>query len=109
MEISLWIMLFVYMECISIVIGYSCRRCDQFQLSQCPPANCTPPAMPISDVCECCTVCSKIEGEECGGLYALKGKCTEGLICYVKEDKDKVNSERFDFGNYGYVQHLSVI
>eukprot|EP00112_Aurelia_sp_Birch-Aquarium-sp1_P008761 Seg1974.3 transcript_id=Seg1974.3/GoldUCD/mRNA.D3Y31 product="Cysteine-rich motor neuron 1 protein" protein_id=Seg1974.3/GoldUCD/D3Y31 len=38
------------------------------------------------DVCGCCTVCAKVEGEACGGPWNLKGVCDKGLKCKPKSD-----------------------
>lgn len=35
----------------------------------------------VLDICECCMVCGKGEGEICGGLWNMRGKCGDGLVC----------------------------
>ncbi|XP_042908073.1 single insulin-like growth factor-binding domain protein-2 [Parasteatoda tepidariorum] len=35
----------------------------------------------VPDVCECCFMCAKGEGESCGGMYGLAGTCAWGLYC----------------------------
>ncbi|XP_033101127.1 cysteine-rich motor neuron 1 protein-like isoform X2 [Anneissia japonica] len=35
----------------------------------------------VFDVCNCCPVCAKIEGEKCGGPWGLFGTCDDGLHC----------------------------
>ena len=32
-------------------------------------------------VCNCCTVCAKVEDERCGGPWDYLGKCDRGLYC----------------------------
>ena len=34
-------------------------------------------------------MCAKDLGEECGGIWELKGTCGEGLTCYIKDDPDR--------------------
>ncbi|XP_057290527.1 venom protein 302-like [Hydractinia symbiolongicarpus] len=48
------------------------------------------------DTCGCCYTCAKIEGEECGGMWKIKGNCDKGLYC-EKKRKDK--------GGYLPVEH----
>ncbi|XP_028391613.1 uncharacterized protein LOC114516362 isoform X2 [Dendronephthya gigantea] len=35
----------------------------------------------VSDACHCCKTCAKLEGERCGGMFNLHGRCDQGLIC----------------------------
>lgn len=35
----------------------------------------------VDDVCHCCKMCAKVEGETCGGLWGFEGTCDQGLIC----------------------------
>ena len=35
----------------------------------------------VSDVCGCCNVCAKLEGERCGGVWDMYGTCAPGLKC----------------------------
>ena len=44
------------------------------------PDNC-PSGQLAKDVCECCDVCAKAEGEECGGVWSLSGTCADYLFC----------------------------
>ncbi|XP_013413451.1 cysteine-rich motor neuron 1 protein [Lingula anatina] len=32
-------------------------------------------------VCDCCPICAKVEGEDCGGEWNYLGKCDNGLYC----------------------------
>ena len=66
----------------------SCTHCSETKKAECTPVralNCTTDI--VLDVCKCCPVCSKGEGEKCGGSYGLKGRCTSGLACYSYEDQ----------------------
>jgi hypothetical protein len=35
----------------------------------------------VYDELYCCKVCAKVEGEPCGGIWVLDGKCDQGLFC----------------------------
>ncbi|XP_068203247.1 single insulin-like growth factor-binding domain protein-2 [Palaemon carinicauda] len=35
------------------------------------------------DMCGCCYVCAKGEGEKCGGQWGWHGRCGRGLYCRV--------------------------
>uniref|UniRef100_H3BA69 Si:ch73-330k17.3 n=1 Tax=Latimeria chalumnae TaxID=7897 RepID=H3BA69_LATCH len=60
---------------------------------QCERIHCTPKkALRLqckggvtTGICGCCPVCSKVEGEDCGGKWDYLGKCDEGLQCLYKE------------------------
>nr|P0CJ14.1 RecName: Full=Venom protein 302; Flags: Precursor [Lychas mucronatus] len=54
------------------------------------PENCL--AGTTKDVCGCCDVCAKIEGESCGGPWNIGGSCAVGLTC-VKVDKRNFHSK----------------
>ena len=60
----------------------SCMRCNPLD---CPaePSNCKGGL--VSDVCGCCRVCAKVQGESCGGPWDTSGTCDAGLEC----DKDE--------------------
>jgi len=34
-------------------------------------------------------VCAKDVNEDCGGLWGMKGKCGEGLMCRIEENPEK--------------------
>ena len=42
----------------------------------------------VSDVCACCKICAKGEGEECGGIWNLEGTCATGFYCKKIHDDD---------------------
>ncbi|KAF2365280.1 Insulin-like growth factor-binding protein IGFBP [Trinorchestia longiramus] len=67
--------------CITIHSCCSLRCVPCGGKDRCPP---DPPVCLsglVSDVCECCLVCGKGEGEVCGGLWNMRGKCGDGLVC----------------------------
>ena len=37
----------------------------------------------LRDACNCCDVCAKVEGEECGGKWYMHGRCDQGLTCDI--------------------------
>ncbi|XP_064085798.1 venom protein 302-like [Macrobrachium nipponense] len=44
----------------------------------------------ILDHCECCRVCAKGPGEECGGPWDISGRCAKGFMCVPKPgDEEK--------------------
>jgi len=57
----------------------SCHECDRDNCEKPWDLRCKGGL--VKDVCGCCDVCGKVEGEECGGLFYLKGDCDEGLTC----------------------------
>ncbi|GAB6027744.1 hypothetical protein CHUAL_001981 [Chamberlinius hualienensis] len=60
--------------------GLHCRPCDPSKCFQ-ENNNCTYGT--VKDVCGCCNVCGKGDGERCGGPWNLGGKCGQGLKCAV--------------------------
>ena len=42
----------------------------------------------VPDVCGCCKICAKGEGEECGGIWNLEGICATGFYCKQIHDDD---------------------
>ncbi|XP_018008453.1 single insulin-like growth factor-binding domain protein-2 [Hyalella azteca] len=61
--------------------GLKCRACE--------PENCTPPAGckwgTGLGVCQCCSVCLKGPGEQCGGPWHIHGQCGSSLECILDE------------------------
>lgn len=45
-----------------------------------PPMDCASGHL-TKDVCGCCDVCAKAEGEKCGGMWGMSGTCAPGLNC----------------------------
>ena len=37
----------------------------------------------VKDICNCCDTCAQLNGEKCGGLWYIYGKCDHGLTCYM--------------------------
>uniref|UniRef100_UPI003980FBB8 hypothetical protein n=1 Tax=Salmonella sp. s54925 TaxID=3159674 RepID=UPI003980FBB8 len=40
------------------------------------------------DVCGCCKICAKLEGEVCDGMWGLLGDCDQGLFCKHHFDRN---------------------
>merc|ERR1711953_1088301 len=58
----------------------SCLSCQE--VGSCPPPACCPSGSYTTDVCGCCEVCAKAEGETCGGPWGTFGSCAAGLRCF---------------------------
>ena len=41
----------------------------------------------LRDACNCCDVCAKTEGQECGGKTYIYGRCNRGLTCNISGSK----------------------
>lgn len=60
------------------IFGWGCPPCNQ---SECPPLACDE-WLRYTDLCGCCSLCSKLEGDRCGGQGNAGGSCNEsGLHC----------------------------
>jgi len=80
-----------------------CSKCDP---STCPELTTICQAGVVKDVCDCCTVCGRKEGETCDvevvndekqyfqkPFYSpVQGKCGEGLKCFWVKDNEQTNS-----------------
>ena len=58
-------------------------RCLPCNRSRCVPLNelnCKGGL--VKDVCGCCVICAKLNGEKCGGPWHEYGTCDYGLTCY---------------------------
>lgn len=80
--------------------GYCSSSCNY----ECPPPpeNCT--FGTILDGCDCCTVCAKGEGEICGGVFDIEGKCARelGLYCVDRRKYGRsVRQQRHYFDETG--------
>ena len=69
---------------------------------QCPPCHqlyCTPKNPKrlsckggiTTGICNCCPVCAKVEGEQCGGEFDYLGKCDTGLVCEIQSGESIIN------------------
>ncbi|XP_057312226.1 venom protein 302-like [Hydractinia symbiolongicarpus] len=58
--------------------------CFQCNLTECKQPMCKGGI--VKDPCQCCNVCAKVRGEECGGPWDIHGECDQGLYC-KKEGK----------------------
>ena len=56
--------------------------CDPERICQTP--TCCASGYLFEDVCRCCFVCAKPEGEACGGLWGMAGFCAKGMRCLTK-------------------------
>ena len=63
--------------------GLSCPPCEEMTCSQ---ATCR--GGKVLDICGCCMICAKVEGEACGGQWRNQGRCDTHLAC-VYRDKSK--------------------
>ncbi|CAK9301057.1 unnamed protein product [Gordionus sp. m RMFG-2023] len=63
-----------------MALDCSCQRLP-VNCGKPPPINCK--AGLVKDACDCCFVCAKVKGELCGGPSFTKGRCANGLICYM--------------------------
>ena len=54
-----------------------CKKCknDITDPKECSSGQLT------TEICNCCNVCAKDAGEECGGSWNTKGKCADHLFC----------------------------
>ena len=97
MELGFKLVLSVF-YCILLTVPSLCKGKDVKPVSsslelQCPPCDrmhCTPKKPKnlrgckggiTKGICNCCPVCAKVEGEQCGGESDYRGKCDVGLIC----------------------------
>ena len=59
------------------VYALSCpRTCDK---TACIQPTCAGGV--VTEMCGCCQVCAKVEGEKCGGPWDAYGNCDTGLKC----------------------------
>ena len=66
-----------------------CPPCDKTKCIV--PLNCKD-GKTVTDECGCCSVCSRVEGEECGGVSSELGVCGKGLMCKVRHPNSIRNS-----------------
>ena len=61
-----------------------CLPCNSPLRSPCAPRyklNCKGGL--VKHICNCCDTCAQLNGETCGGLWYIYGKCDHGLTCYM--------------------------
>ncbi|XP_068232963.1 uncharacterized protein [Palaemon carinicauda] len=73
--------------------GLSCLGCN--------PADCRIPLNCnyglVKDICYCCDVCAKGPGEECGGIWGLRGQCGDAFICDNSHSREMQPDYPVDF------------
>uniref|UniRef100_A0A4V2H957 U52-Liphistoxin-Lsp1a_1 n=2 Tax=Liphistius TaxID=62150 RepID=A0A4V2H957_9ARAC len=77
----------------------SCALCD---LSLCKPLD--PSTCPLGvtrDICFCCPVCYKTEGEICGGPWNYHGTCGGELTCVIPPSPSEEYDSVDDFTSEG--------
>ena len=68
------------------VVSLTCPECSE--LEPCPtPVNCK--GGTVLGICGCCSVCAKVEGEICGGMWEVEGRCDSGLTCVIRDGRSK--------------------
>ncbi|VDI04560.1 Hypothetical predicted protein [Mytilus galloprovincialis] len=87
----------------SFVSSITCLSCDcdyRHRDTYCGPVpTCPATSTLVLDPCGCCQICSKIEGEVCGGPWKIYGKCTSGLSCQASVPTDTLGAGG-NFGNH---------
>ncbi|XP_077972870.1 venom protein 302-like [Styela clava] len=75
-----WKILLALCSFVASTRALTCESCDTFI---CPEVSC-PDSSLVKGVCGCCNVCSKLEGQSCGGIWHHGGKCDpeKKLECY---------------------------
>ncbi|XP_077972770.1 venom protein 302-like [Styela clava] len=71
-----WKTVLVLCSIVASTKAFSCWECSEYI---CPDVLCE--GSLVKGVCGCCNVCSKQEGEECGGLGNHAGTCEKDLEC----------------------------
>ncbi|XP_047498423.1 cysteine-rich motor neuron 1 protein-like [Penaeus chinensis] len=63
------------------VDALTCRPCNNVRCASPETYDC-PGREVVPNECGCCFVCSKLEGESCGGSFSILGTCSSHLVCY---------------------------
>ncbi|XP_077973401.1 single insulin-like growth factor-binding domain protein-2 [Styela clava] len=81
-----WKILFALCSFVASTGALTCPECGSFP---CPQVLCQKGSSLAKGVCGCCDVCSKQEGDSCGGLWNLDGTCDseKNLECYYEQPK----------------------
>ena len=64
----------------------SCPPCAEISCEK--PKNCQ--GRVVKDLCGCCHVCAKVEGELCGGKWMIKGQCDVKLRCVPRDRHHRI-------------------
>ena len=54
----------------------------------------------VKDVCNCCPVCAKQEGDRCGGAWGAAGKCDQALGLFCEENKGRMKPGTCKYSKY---------
>ncbi|XP_071956453.1 uncharacterized protein [Antedon mediterranea] len=61
---------------------YPTCKCPAVKPDKCPKLNCPGGSLKVEHPCiGCCPICGKTEGEECGGVNDIYGRCSPDLDC----------------------------
>ncbi|XP_019636635.1 PREDICTED: venom protein 302-like [Branchiostoma belcheri] len=74
---TMWMKIFLLALLIGSALSLTCLPCGMLTCVE--PQGCLQGT--VSDVCGCCRRCAKVEGETCGGLWNMDGRCAVGLFC----------------------------
>lgn len=66
--------------------GLRCPPCEKIHCQRKRRRNCRGGL--TTDTCGCCSICAKVEGQECGGSDLYLGKCDVGLQCIPHDYPD---------------------
>jgi len=90
-KFSLFVLVCLTIIAIDETNALRCRRCNHKQKLLCrKPKGCKGGL--TKGICGCCSVCAKQDGEKCGGLWNMRGRCDQGLTC--KSVAQKFHSRR---------------
>ena len=63
-------------------VDLRCPSCDRVHCSPRRPSELTTcRGGVVRGICNCCPVCAKTEGQDCGGQWHYRGRCDTGLVC----------------------------
>ncbi|XP_041465953.1 uncharacterized protein LOC121416525 [Lytechinus variegatus] len=74
------------LSCVCHEFGVNTPALKDWRDENCPvDVQCPAGSKVLWDICSCCkSDCSKLEGEDCGGVFDEAGRCGDGLACYVE-------------------------
>jgi len=64
--------------------GLSCTECEK---ADCPELVCCFSGFTTLDICGCCKACTKMRGDQCGGIWNHKGLCGPDDVCLQMKPK----------------------